>query len=212
MARLTWGALGERFYETGVDRCVLYWNGVMGVAWNGISAVRESPSGGEAVPYYFDGVKYLNLSAAEEYEATLEAFASPAEFNLCDGTVPISNGLFVTQQPRTSFGLSYRTAVGNDVEGVDHGYKIHIVYNALAAPSSRDDSTISDSPDPATLSWAITAIPAIVTNLKPTSHFVVDSRLTDPALLTELEDDLYGTVSTAPTLPTPTALVAMFTP
>lgn len=210
MTRLSWGTLGERFYEAGVDRGVLYHDGLNGVAWNGLTSVRETPRGGEARPYYIDGFKYINLSSAEEFEAVIEALSHPVEFALADGSLSLSNGLFVTQQPRRPFGLSYRSRVGNDVDGSDHGYKLHIVYNALADPAERENSTLNDNPEPTKLSWAITTTPPFVAGFRPTSHFVVDSRLTAPELLRDVEDQLYGTSMTQPRLPTPSALIAMF--
>lgn len=210
MARLNWSAVGERFYETGVDRGVLYVGDIPGVAWTGLTSVSESPTGGEAKPYYIDGIKYLNLSSAEEFEATIEAFASPPEFGPCDGTASIQNGLFVTQQPRKSFGLSYRTKIGNDVDGSDYGYKIHLVYNALAAPSGRSNNTMGDSTDPIGLSWAITTLPPAITGYKPTAHFVIDSRTTAPFRLSSIEEILYGSESGSPRLPSAQDLTSLF--
>lgn len=210
MPRLSWGDVGEKFYETGVDRGVLYVSGEPGVAWIGLTSVDESPSGGEAKPYYIDGVKYLNLSAAEEFEATINAFNSPNLFWACDGIASVQNGLFVTQQPRKQFGLSYRTVVGNDVNGPDHAYKIHLVYNALAGPSSRNNATLGDSSDPTTFSWSITTLPPSIIGYKRTSHLVIDSRLTDPEVLTEVENILYGNDSDSSNLPSPDDLIAIF--
>lgn len=210
MARLNWSAVGERFYETGVDRGVLYVADIPGVAWTGLTSVSESPTGGEAKAYYIDGVKYLNLSAAEEFEATVEAFASPPEFGPCDGTISIQNGLFVTQQPRKPFGLSYRTKIGNDIDGTDHAYKIHLIYNALAAPSARSNGTMGDSTDPIGLSWAITTLPPAMTGYKPTAHFVIDSRLTPMEILIEVEDILYGSNASSSRLPSAQELVGIF--
>lgn len=211
MARLTWGAEGSRFYETGVDRGVLYVGSDEGVAWSGIISVNESPAGGDPKPFYIDGFKYLNLSEAEEYEAEINAFYAPASFAPCDGTVSIQNGLFVTQQPRRPFSFCYRTLLGNDVDGVEHGYKIHLVYNALASPSSRDNASMSSSPEPAPFSWKITTLPPALTGYKPTSHFVIDSRLTDPVLLASLEEILYGSNEVISRLVTPAELITMFT-
>lgn len=210
MPRLSWSAVGERFYETGVDQGVLYVGTNPGVAWTGLTSVSESPSGGEPKAYYIDGIKYLNLSSAEEFEATVNAFNSPPEFGPCDGTVSIQNGLFVTQQPRKPFGLSYRTKVGNDIDGSDHAYKIHIVYNALAAPSERSNNTIGDSTDPNSLSWSITTRPPLVTGFKPTAHFLIDSRLTPQEVLTEIEDILYGSDANSPRLPSALELTDLF--
>lgn len=211
MSRLIWGAVGERFYEAGADRGVLYLPNAAGVPWNGLKSVQESPTGGEPTPYYIDGLKYQNIAAAEEFEATLEAFSSPPEFGVCDGTAAIQNGLFITQQPRKSFGLSYRSRVGNDIDGLDLGYKIHLVYGALAAPSSRSNSTLSDSTSPLGLSWKITTTPPVLAAYKPSAHMVVDSRFTPALLLSELEDILYGSDVTSARLPYITELLALFT-
>lgn len=209
MARLTWNAFGQRFYETGIDRGVLYVSSG-GVAWPGLISVAEAPSGGQAKPYYFDGVKFLNIATTEEFEATLSAFYSPSEFAACDGIAAVQNGLFASQQPRKSFGLSYRTKLGNDVDGADHAYKIHLVYNALAEPSARDNTTQAASADPDVFAWKITTLAPELTGFKPSAHLVVDSRLTDPAVLTAVEDQLYGSVSLSSSLPTPDELVAIF--
>jgi hypothetical protein len=211
VTRLSWNAPGERFYETGVSRGVLYTEGSDGVAWVGLISVAESPSGGEPRPYYIDGYKYLNLSSAEEFAATISAFGSPPEFEPCDGTKAIQNGLFVTNQPRKQFGLSYRTQVGNDTNGPDHGYKIHIVYNALASPPQRNYSSIDDSVRPLTLEWSITTLAPMITGYKPTAHMVIDTRYTSLGLLGTIEDILYGNESTAPRLPDVDELIAIFT-
>lgn len=211
MTRLAWGQQGERLYETGVDRGVLYPPFGPGVSWNGLVAVRESPSGGEPRVYYVDGYKYMNLAAAEEFEATLEALSSPSEFAICDGTVSVSNGLFVTQQPRRSFGLSYRTRVGNDVDGIDHAYKIHLVYNALAAPNERDHNTLNASVDPSIFSWSLTTLPPPIEGYRPTAHFTVDARYTDPTTLQTLEDLLYGSGVANARLPSVSELISLFT-
>ena len=210
MSRLVWGMAGERFYETGADLGVLYVGASSGVAWNGLTSVSESPSGGDPKPYYIDGFKYSNLAAAEEFEATLEAFSSPDEFAPCDGSSQIYPGLFITQQPRRSFGLVYRTLVGNDVDGQDHGYKLHLIYNALASPSSRNNATISDSPEPSKLSWSITAKAPVLSGHRPSAHLVIDSRKTSPAVLTNIEDLLYGTAIFIPRLPTQQEIIALF--
>jgi hypothetical protein len=210
LPRITWNSMGQRFFETGVDRGVLYVDSNPGVAWVGLTSVSESPSGGDPRPYYIDGVKYLNLATAEEFEATINAFQSPLEFGPCDGTLSIQNGLFVTQQPRKSFGLSYRTRLGNDVDGADHAYKIHLVYNALAAPSQRSNNSLGGEVNPTTFSWAITTRPPAITGYKRTAHLVIDSRLTDPAVLTEIEDLIYGSEANQPQLPTPDELIAIF--
>lgn len=210
MSRLIWDAPGKRYYETGVDRGVLYVSGFPGVPWNGLTAVTENPSGGSADPYYIDGIKYLNIPAAEEYEATIEAFTYPDEFAVCDGSAQPYNGLFLTAQPRKSFGFSYRSKVGNDLSGADFAYKIHLVYNALAEPSSRNNKTIGDSTDPANFSWKVTTKPPPVTGYKRTSHFVIDSRLADPFTLAAIENILYGDSSHTSRLPDPDELLNIF--
>lgn len=212
MTAIIWDARGERFFELGVNRGVLYVGIAPGVPWSGLLSVNETPTGAEERPYYIDGIKYLNLRSAEEFAASIEAFSAPAEFNQCDGNVSIHTGLIATQQPRASFGFSYRTLIGNDLDGADHAYKIHLVYNALAAPTTRNNATISDTIEPAKFSWTVTTLPPPVTGYKRTSHFVIDSKLTSPAVLTEVENLLYGTVSTDPTLPTPDELIAIFAP
>lgn len=210
MTRLNWDSPGQRFYELGVDRGVLYIDSQPGVPWVGLISVSESPSGGDAQPYYLDGIKYLNISSAEEFEATIEAYSSPREFGPCDGTVAIQNGLFVTQQPRKQFSFSYRSKTGNDTEGQDYAYKIHIVYNALAAPSQRSNKSINDSVDVNNFSWAITTLPPSITGVKPTAHLVIDSRYTDPTVLITVEDLLYGSDSSTSSLPTPNDLIGIF--
>jgi hypothetical protein len=207
--RLDWNAVGSRTYEVGVDRGVLYVDSQPGVPWNGLTSVNESSSGGEAQAYYIDGVKYLNLSTPEEFQATVTAFTYPDEFGQCDGTAQVRTGLFVTQQRRKSFGLSYRTKIGNDLTP-DHGYKIHLIYNALAAPSDRDNATISDSTDPNDFSWAITTRPPAMTGYHRTSHVVIDSRYTDPVTLAAVEDILYGTDVLSASLPSLSELSAIF--
>lgn len=209
MTLLQWDNVGERFYETGVDRGVLYLDNA-GYAWSGLISVQENSSGGDPQPYYVDGYKYVNVAASEEFEATIEAFSAPREFDVCDGTVEVYSGLSITQQRRVPFGLSYRTMIGNDIDGLDHGYKIHIVYNALAAPSQRNNQTVKESPEPTVLSWAITTTPPRLSALKPTAHFVIDSRRTDPGVLSDLEDILYGTVGLDPDFPSPEELIALF--
>lgn len=210
MARLVWGARTERFYESGVDNGVLYTADSLGVAWSGLISVSETPSGGEAKPYYFDGVKYLNLSAAEEFEAEITAFGRPSEFDACEGVASVNNGLFATQQPRVPFSLSYRTQVGNDVEGPTHAYKIHLVYNALAAPARKENQTRSDSVDPTTMTWAITTLPPEITGYKRTAHFIVDSRYATEEVLTALTDILYGTEAEGARIPDTEELLTIF--
>ena len=215
MAVLSWDAVGERFYETGVDKGVLYIPDsqgayINGVAWNGLTSVSESPSGAESPPQYADNIKYLNLISAEEFSATIEAFTYPDEFAQFDGlSVPYA-GVTIGQQPRKTFGLSYRTQVGNDLEGNDFGYKLHLIYGCQASPSEKAYNTINDSPEAITFSWEISTTPAPVTGGKPTSIITVDSTKVDATALAALEDFLYGTAGTDPSLPTPDAVVALF--
>lgn len=193
MTRVKWDTVGTRFYETGVDRGVLYVPGEpAGVPWTGLISVQESPSGGEAKPHYIDGVKYLNVSSVEEFEATITAFTYPDEFAVCDGTAQARPGFYVTQQRRGSFGFAYRTLVGNDVEGAEHGYKIHLVYNALATPSARVNGTLSESPEAANFEWNLTTKPIALTGYKRSAHFVLDSREIHPLTMKAIEDILYG--------------------
>lgn len=214
MAVLTWDQVGERFYETGVDHGVLYipTAGVYdsGVAWNGIISVTESPSGAEPSPQYADNIKYLNLLSTEEFGGTIEAFTFPDEFAQCDGTAFPKVGLAVGQQTRKTFGLSYRTKLGNDTDGQDLGYKLHLVYGALAAPSEKAYSTINDSPEAVTFSWEFTTTPVEVTGLKPTALLTIDSTKVAEADLTALEALLYGTELEEPSLPLPDAVIALF--
>lgn len=212
MSKLTWDDQGERFFEMGVDRGVLYVDSDPGVAWMGLISVTENITGGEPRPYYLDGEKYLNLLTAEEFEATIETLSVPEEFGVCDGAVSIHNGLYATQQPRKSFGLCYRTRVGNDVAGLDYAYKLHLVYNALASPTQRSYASIGGSPEPTKLSWVLSTKPPGITGFRPTAHLVIDSRSSDPGVLSDVEDLLYGTVSTDPSLPTPDELIAIFAP
>lgn len=209
MSRLVWSAAGERFFESGLDRGVLYVSG-LGVAWSGLISIEEAPSGGDAKPFYHDGIKYLNLVSAEEYEATINAYSCPPEFGPCDGMGSVYNGLFVTQQPRKPFDLSYRTKVGNDTDGTDYAYKIHLVYNALAAPSSRSNASLSDAQSVNALSWKITTLPPSITGYRPTSHFIVDSRFTPTDKLAQLEDTLYGNQNFSAEFPTVDELLAIF--
>jgi hypothetical protein len=210
VTQLSWDVVGQRFYEIGVDRGVLYVDDV-GYAWNGLVSVEESPSGGEAKAYYIDGVKYLNLSSSEEYEATISAFYSPEEFDACDGVGTLQPGLQTTQQPRKSFGFSYRTKVANDVDGVDHGYKIHIVYNALALPAQRNYETMNDNPEAPLINWSVTTKPVVIPGMARSAHFVIDSRFGIPDAVENLEEILYGTSTSPPTLPTPDQLLGLFT-
>lgn len=216
MTRLVWDKVGERRYETGVNKGVLYipdTNGVYntGVAWNGLTTVTESPSGAEATPLYADNIKYLNLISAEEFGATVEAFTYPDEFAQFDGVASPSVGVYVGQQARKAFGMSYQTRVGNDTEGSDLGYKIHLIYGAQAAPSEKAYTTINDTPEAITFSWELTTTPVDAgETLKPTAQLVVDSTKVDADALAALEAALYGSASTQPRLPLPTEVLDMF--
>lgn len=197
MSKLVWDKTGERFYETGVKQGALYVQGSggnypNGVAWNGLTAVTESPSGAEANPLYADDIKYLNLLSAEEFGATIEAYTYPEEFAECDGSASIATGVMIGQQKRKAFGLCYKTTLGNDVDGNDYGYKLHLIYGALAAPSEKGYSTINDSPEAITFSWEVTTTPVNVEGFKPTSCITIDSTKADPAKLAALEVILYG--------------------
>lgn len=215
MAVLLWDQIGERLYETGVDHGVLYIPNEFGeydngVAWNGLTTVTETPSGAEANPQYADNIKYLNLFSAEEFGATIEAFTYPDEFAQFDGMVSPSPGVTIGQQNRRAFGLSFRTKIGNDLEGNDHGYKLHLLYGCTASPSERAYTTINDSPEPITFSWEVTTVAAAVPGLQPTALITIDSTKVAPANLTALEEALYGTVGDDPRLPTPAEVIAMF--
>ena len=197
MSKLKWDQTGERFYETGVRNGVLYPLGTggtypKGVAWNGLTAVTESPSGAEATPLYADDIKYLNLMSTEEFGATIEAYTYPDEFAECDGSVALTAGVQIGQQARKTFGLCYRTALGNDVDGNDYGYKLHIIYGALAAPSEKAYATINDSPEAITFSWEVTTTPVNVTGFKPTASITIDSTKVNKDKLASLEEILYG--------------------
>lgn len=208
MARLEWDKTGERFYETGTDRGVLYPTADggeygNGVPWNGLTAVTESPSGAEATALYADNTKYLSLMSVEEFGATLEAYTYPDEFAECDGSASIAKGVVIGQQERKSFGLSYRTKVGNDIEGDDLGYKIHIIYGVKASPSEKSYATINDSPEAVTFSWELTTTPVNVAGFKPTASITIDSTKANPTDLKSLEDILYGDSDNEPRLPLP---------
>lgn len=196
MSKIVWDSTGERLYETGVKNGVLYpqSNGTYpkGVAWNGLTAVTESPSGAEATALYADDMKYLNLYSAEEFGATVEAYTYPEEFGECDGSATIAKGVQIGQQTRKAFGMCYRTVVGNDTDGEAHGYKLHIIYGAMASPSEKAYATINDSPEAITFSWELTTTPVNVTGKKPTASIVIDSTKADPTKLAALEAILYG--------------------
>lgn len=225
MSKLVWDKTGERFYETGVKKGVLYPQGPegtysKGVAWNGLISVTESPSGAEPTPIYADDIKYLNLLSAEEFGATIEAYTYPDEFAQCDGSAEIAKGVMIGQQPRKAFGLSYVTTLGNDVDGNDYGYKLHIIYGALAAPSEKGYSTINDSPEAITFSWEVTTTPVSVTGFKPTASITIDSTKVDATKLAALEKILYGKDPTTtdgtdgvdPRLPLPDEIITLMAP
>ena len=218
MAKLVWDKTGDRLYETGVKNGVLYipTAGVYskGVAWNGLTAVTESPSGAEATALYADDTKYLSLMSAEEFGATIEAYTYPDEFAACDGSAELADGVMIGQQKRSTFGLCYKTTIGNDTEGNDHGYKLHIIYGAQAKPSERAYATINDSPEAITFSWEITTTPVNVTGAKPTASLVIDSTKADPSKLAALEDILYGKdgePGNEPRLPLPDEIKTLMT-
>ena len=225
MSKLVWDQTGERFYETGVNQGVLYIRGEdgeysNGVAWNGLISVTESPSGGEATPLYADNIKYLNLISTEEFGATIEAYTYPDEFAQCDGSAEIATGVMIGQQNRKVFGLSYKTIFGNDTDGNDYGYKLHIIYGALAAPSEKGYATINESPEAITFSWEVTTTPVSVTGFKPTASITIDSTKVDADKLAALEEILYGKDPTTPEgtdgvdprLPLPDEIIDLMTP
>ena len=197
MAKLKWDQTGEKFYETGVKNGVLYllnesgqYN--TGVAWNGLTAVTESPSGAEATKLYADDTNYVSLYSAEVFGATVEAYTYPPEFEACDGTSQLTKGVTIGQQDRSTFGMCYRTTIGNDVAGNDYGYKLHLIYGAKASPSEKAYNTINDSPEAITFSWELTTTPVTVNGFKPTASITIDSTKADPTKLAALEDILYG--------------------
>ena len=217
MAKLVWDESGKRIYETGVQKGVLYVQAEggtypKGVAWNGLTAVTESPSGAEATPLYADDIKYLELRSAEEFGATIEAYTYPEEFEACDGSASLAKGVSIGQQDRKAFGLCYRTVVGNDVQGNSHGYKLHLIYGAVASPSEKAYATVNDSPEAVTFSWEITTTPVEVEGFKPTASITIDSTKVDPGKLAELEKKLYGDTSTEAQLPLPSEVKTIFNP
>lgn len=211
MARLEWDKTGEHLYETGVDHGVLYFPDQTGaykngVAWNGLISVSESPSGAEATGQYADNIKYLNLISAEEFGATVEAYTYPEEFEACNGNKELvdNTGVYVGQQSRSVFGFCYRTMIGNDTDGQDHGYKLHLVYGCQVSPSEKAYQTINDSPEALTFSWELSTTPVNVTGKKPTALLVIDSTKIDSTKLARIEAKLYGDESsTGAVLPTP---------
>ena len=219
---LTWNNEGERFYETGVKKTVLYLKEnknaeqkpyAKGVAWNGVTSISESPSGAEATALYADDIKYLNLLSNEEFAASIEAYTYPDEFAECDGSAELAAGVSIGQQPRKQFGLCYRTAVGNDVDGTEKGYKLHLIYNCLAAPTEKSYATINDSPEAITFSWDISTTPVEIAGHKPTAVVTIDSTKLDETGKTKLallEEILYGKDTTEPRLPLPDEIETLF--
>lgn len=208
MSKLVWDQSGKRLYETGVDHGVLYpiqTGGVYskGVAWNGLTAVTESPSGADVNDIYADNMKYLGLVGAEKFGATVEAYTYPDEFAECDGSVELVKGAIIGQQNRKVFGMVYRTVIGNDVDGNEHGYKLHLIYGATAAPSEKAYNTINEDPEAITFSWELSTTPVNVTGHKPTASLTIDSTKADPTKLAELEKILFGDTETEPRLPLP---------
>lgn len=215
MAKIVWDEVGKRIYETGVSKGVLYvqtdeGSYGKGVAWNGLTAVNESPSGAEPTPLYADDIKYLELTSAEEFGASIEAYTYPDEFEQCDGSASPADGVVIGQQPRKAFGLCYKTVKGNDVKNNDYGYKLHLIYGAKAAPSEKAYQTINDSPEAITFSWEVTTTPVNVTGFKPTSCLTIDSTKVAAEKLKQLEDQLYGTETEEPKLLLPDEVINLF--
>lgn len=216
MAKLVWDESGKRTFETGVDHGVLYPTTSagaygQGVAWNGLTSITESPSGAEPTNLYADNIKYLTLLSAEDFGGTINAYTYPVEFELCDGTAELGKGVVIAQQPRKVFGLVYRTKIGNDLQGQDAGYKIHIIYGALASPSEKTRDTINESPSAVEFSWTFTTTPVNVTDHAPTAHLTIDSTKADPAALKKIEDALFGTDEEEPKLLMPDEILAILT-
>lgn len=214
---LTWDGSGERLFETGVDHVVLYLLDAQGaystgVAWNGVTSIAESPSGAEPTDLYADNIKYLTLMSAETLSATLEAYTYPDEFEACDGSAELVSGATIGQQPRARFGLCYRTRLGNDIDGDNHGYKLHMIYGCQASPSQRTYQTVNDSPEAITFSWEINTTPVNVTGFKPTSYLCVDSTQANADKLADLEEILYGGESNTARLPLPDEIKTKLTP
>lgn len=227
MSKLIWDKIGERTYETGVNQGVLYPQGAggtypKGVAWNGLISISENPSGAEPSPVYADNIKYLNLMGAEEFGATIEAYTYPDEFAQCDGSEEVSTGVMIGQQRRKTFGLSYKTLIGNDIDHADYGYKLHLIYGAMAAPSEKGYSSVNDTPEAITLSWEISTTPVDVPGFKPTAIITIDSTKVDAAKLKQLEAILYGVnedplaeppvEASEPRLPLPEEIMSLFGP
>lgn len=213
MSKIIFDNTGEKIYETGVDHCVLYVRDSntyqTGVAWNGITAINENPSGAEATPIYADNIKYLNIVSGEDFGATIEAYTYPDEFTECDGSAEIVAGVKIGQQTRKPFALCYRTLIGNDVAGTGHGYKLHFIYNAQAAVSAKNYKTINESPEAMSFSWEISTTPEVVEGFKPTATVTVDSTKVDAVKLKALEDKIYGSENSEPTMPTISEIVSL---
>jgi len=214
MSTLVWDGTGNRVYETGTSKGVLYVQSSegtypLGVAWSGLSGVTESPSGAEVTPMYADNIKYLNLLSTEEFGATIEAYTYPEEFAACDGSAELHTGIMLGQQKRSTFGLSYKTIVGNDVDGSDYGYKLHLIYGALAAPTEKAYATVNDSPEALTFSWTVTTTPVAVDKFKPTASITVDSTKASEAEMAALEAILYGDGEVAARLPLPNEVLTI---
>lgn len=214
--RIIWDQVGERFYETGVNKGVLYPQNNLGVypagvAWNGLTAVTESPSGAEPSPMYADNTKYINIMSTEEFAATIEAYTYPEEFAICDGSAQLAEGVMIGQQSRSNFGLAYQTIIGNDIDGVDHGYKIHLIYGGVAKPSEKGYKTVNDSPEAISFSWEVSTTPVAVTGKKPTASLVIDSSKVDAVKLAAFETILYGSEGVDARLPLPDEIATIFT-
>lgn len=219
MARINWDGIGERFFETGTDHGVLYLRDetgeyTTGVPWNGLTAVTESPSGAEPTPLYADNIKYLNLMSAEDFACTIEAYTYPDEFMECDGTAMIKPGLYIGQQDRKTFGFAYRTLIGNDVDGNNHGYKLHLVYGCMASPSEKANATVNDTPEAVAMSWEVSTTPVAVSpvggvNFKPTAHLILSTTDVSAADMAAIEAVLYGGEATEPSLPLPDEVAAL---
>lgn len=225
MAKIVWDQIGERYYETGIDHGVLYPQNddgeyPSGVAWNGLVSVSENPSGADPNPQYADNIKYLNLISVEEFGATVEAFTYPPEFSVCDGSLEVKTGVMFGQQPRKPFGFVYRTKMGSDTDGTDRGYKLHLVYNALAAPSEKGYNSMNETPEAITFSWELTTTPIAVTGFKPTACLTIESITADEDCLAALEAELFGVNASTeplvaeviPHLPLPDEVISIMTP
>lgn len=215
MSKIVWDKTGDRTYETGVKQCVLYVQNPdgsypQGVAWNGITAVTESPSGAEASAFYADDIKYLNLRSAEDFGGTIEAYTYPEEFGACNGEAALAEGVIISQQKRRAFGLCYRTILGNDTEEDGYGYKLHFVYGCTASPSEKAYATVGESPEPIAFSWEFTTNPVTIEGYKPTACLVIDSTKVDAAKLASLEAIIYGSDDTEARMPLPSEIAEIF--